>query len=123
MTLSCTTEPCTRVRYKLTTQKYSAQDGILHTTGFFVRASGSPSRHVFLFYISDATTKLTETLVISRNAFLGTIGGNLGLFLGMSFLSMASFAVNALKRVWGVKEKSMAHILTSRSLESSICPA
>ncbi len=34
--------------------------------------------------------------MISKTAFIGTIGGSLGLFLGMSFLSLTHLVVDGL---------------------------
>ena len=43
-----------------------------------------------MYYTSSDVTTLTENQLIDFSGFVSAIGGNLGLFLGFSFLGMIS---------------------------------
>ena len=48
------------------------------------------TRYITMYYTSSDVTTLTEDKLIDFSGFVSAIGGNLGLFLGFSFLGMFS---------------------------------
>ena len=54
-------------------------------------------RHIFLYYSSTDETTITSELMIDLPSFISAIGGNLGLFLGFSFMGVIFTFYNMLK--------------------------
>ena len=49
---------------------------------------GSFPRYIYIYYITSDETTYTSSLMIDWPTFISSIGGNLGLFLGFSFLGI-----------------------------------
>ena len=54
----------------------------------------------FWFEVGSSKTVGTEHLVYDTNDMIGSIGGSLGLFLGLSFFGVASFFIDKLLEIW-----------------------
>ena len=45
-------------------------------------------RYIYIYYMTSDETTYTSSLMIDSATFISSIGGNLGLFLGFSFLGI-----------------------------------
>ena len=57
-------------------------------------------RAIFMYYSTTDVKVLTTSKLISLSSFISSIGGNLGLFVGFSFLSTFFFFYNFLERAF-----------------------
>ena len=57
----------------------------------------SRPRHIFVYYSTTDETTITSELLIDLPSFISAIGGNLGLFLGFSFMGVIFSFYNMLK--------------------------
>ena len=72
----------------------------------------APARAVYLYYSTTDIKVSTTSKLISLSSFISSIGGNLGLFVGFSFLSTFFFFYNFLER---------AFITQKSELDSNTC--
>ena len=57
----------------------------------------SRPRHIFVYYSTTDETTITSELLIDLPSFISAIGGNLGLFLGFSFMGVVFSFYNMIK--------------------------
>ena len=72
-------------------------DGAIYEFNRSISPNISDPRHVFLYYSTTDETTLTSELMIDLPSFISAIGGNLGLFLGFSFMGVIFSFYNMLK--------------------------
>ena len=72
--------PCKIIRYHLSAEHYNR---------WSVPKAYQGSRSLHIFYADTSVRVRTETLILTPSAYVGSIGGSLGLFLGLSLLSLA----------------------------------
>ena len=63
---------------------------------------------MIFYYNTLHVEELTESLVFDTDSFLATAGGNLGLFLGFSCMSVLFALVKVIKRFY-LKKKCVGH--------------
>ncbi len=99
--LSLCPEPCVRTTFRL-------QSALFNSLSSFSSASVPSNRSLYFFYTDTSTAVSTEALILSPPGFVGAVGGSLGLFLGVSLLSVASAALDLVipGRRSGVKVKA-----------------
>lgn len=85
--------PCTEITYKLTPESYSKK-----SLGF-VANTDSVKRYIYPYYARMEVVQSTEARLITLNTFIGSVGGNLGLFLGFSCLASANYLMEKLRLV------------------------
>ena len=57
----------------------------------------SEPRNVFLYYSTTDETTMTSEVMIDLPSFISAVGGNLGLFLGFSFMGVVFSFYNMIK--------------------------
>ena len=60
----------------------------LKTSNDSTKAEYSQRRYIYLYYTTADETRISSELLIDFVGFISAIGGNLGLFLGFSFMGM-----------------------------------
>ena len=68
------------------------------------RNESKSSRAVLLYYSTTDIKVSTTSMLISLSSFISSIGGNLGLFVGFSFLSVFLLIYKYLMKIWKVKK-------------------
>merc|ERR1719414_1227180 len=68
-------------------------------------AKKEPTRAIFMYYSSTDITVSTTSKLISLSSFISSIGGNLGLFVGFSFLSVFFFIHNFFIRIHNIRKQ------------------
>ena len=72
-------------------------DGTTYQLNRSISPNTSDPRHVFLYYSTTDETTMTSELIIDMPSFISAVGGNLGLFLGFSFMGVIFSFFNMLK--------------------------
>ena len=72
-------------------------DGSIYQFNRSILPNISDPRHVFLYYSTTDETTMTSELMIDLPSFISAVGGNLGLFLGFSFMGVIFSFFNMLK--------------------------
>jgi hypothetical protein len=81
--------PCSLSSYKATLQ-YTHKNAMELFTGIKV----DNEFWMYYYYDSMETEINTESLIVDMSNLIGAIGGNMGLFLGFSFLSLFLFTLD-----------------------------
>ena len=69
------------------------------------------TRYISMYYTSSDVTTLTEDKLIDFSGFVSAIGGNLGLFLGFSFLGMFSSLYEYIETRLSAKSKAHEELI------------
>ena len=69
------------------------------------------TRYISMYYTSSDVTTLTEDKLIDFSGFVSAIGGNLGLFLGFSFLGMFSSLYECIETRLSAKSKAHEELI------------
>ena len=72
-------------------------DGSTYQINRSISPNISDPRHVFLYYSTTDETTMTSELMIDLPTFISAVGGNLGLFLGFSFMGVVFSFYNMIK--------------------------
>jgi len=80
------------VTYGVEEEKYTASSGGAKYVRQKLGQKGV-SRQISFYYNEDSVVHYRETPLVTTAAFLSSLGGSLGLFLGASVLSALSFAI------------------------------
>ena len=67
----------------------------------------APARAIYLYYSTTDIKVSTTSKLISLSSFISSIGGNLGLFVGFSFLSTFFFFYNFLERAFQTQKSEL----------------
>ena len=67
----------------------------------------APARAIYLYYSTTDIKVSTTSKLISLSSFISSIGGNLGLFVGFSFLSTFFFFYNFLERAFQTEKSEL----------------
>jgi len=86
--------PCELTFYKLTVD-YNHKNAIEMFKGV---QSNANDYSIFIQYSSTNVEKVEEKLLVSTSALLGSIGGNMGLLLGVSCLSVCLEVLNLIRK-------------------------
>ena len=65
------------------------------------------ARAIFMYYSTTDIKVSTTSKLISLSSFISSIGGNLGLFVGFSFLSTFFFFYNFLERAFQTQKSEL----------------
>ena len=67
----------------------------------------APARAIYLYYSTTDIKVSTTSKLISLSSFISSIGGNLGLFVGFSFLSTLFYFYNFLERAFQTQKSAL----------------
>ena len=88
------TVPCIRKSYKVLVAKVDYNSGAIKVEAL----SNTPGRPLFYFYSTADVMRQKEMLLMTLSDLLNALGGNLGLFLGFSCISILSTLLERCRR-------------------------
>ena len=68
----------------------------------------APAKAIYLYYSTTDINVSTTSKLITLSSFISSIGGNLGLFVGFSFLSTFFFFYNFLERAFQTQKSELS---------------
>jgi hypothetical protein len=81
--------PCNITRYRLLIERFNYMASSMYRQSFNAsEESGRAQRLLNVYYSTVDVTTYVNTKIMTFNAFISTVGGNLGLFVGFSCTSV-----------------------------------
>ena len=117
------TAPCEKATYEVGIQRY----GILshfNIRGHNVNGTehskneAIPNRHISLYYSTNAVKISSTSELVNLSSFISSVGGNLGLFVGFSFLNCLLSSYDLSYRMVSKKQNNEQNSLTNSTKAS-----
>ena len=86
--------PCIRSEYPARVLKFRSNSGLVH-----IGLDESIPRRIYIYYSDNLVTVKESTKLVTLGNFVSALGGNMGLFLGLSGVSLFLQVVTAVDMV------------------------